>query len=146
MLTRRSKGGMPASGCLTANNCQKAQGPTMSFMVMSSSLLPAPVSISTEGRMHTGGTGTCVMIRFSGRLPRSRSSQSSSLTALKRLRTRKGFKSSAICSAMGCQLARRLNSHRHGVPVQVGEVCAPYSKPSLNNCFRIQAQKQAQEL
>jgi len=37
----------------------------MSFIVMSSSLLPAE-SISTDGRMQTGGTARCVMIRFSG--------------------------------------------------------------------------------
>mmetsp|Transcript_19776 Transcript_19776/g.62920 ORF Transcript_19776/g.62920 Transcript_19776/m.62920 type:complete len:283 (-) Transcript_19776:467-1315(-) len=49
----------------------------ISFIVMSSSLLPAALSISTLGRMHTGGTGRCVMSRCSGRPLRSSTSQSS---------------------------------------------------------------------
>ena len=68
---------------------------TTSLMVESSSLLP--VSISTVGRMQTGGTGTCVMIKFSGRPCRSRSSQSSSLMAVNRLKVFNGLRSSAIC-------------------------------------------------
>ena len=48
----------------------------MSFMVMSSSLLPACPSISTLGRMHTGGTGRWVRMRCSGRSAMSSSSQS----------------------------------------------------------------------
>mmetsp|Transcript_3891 Transcript_3891/g.13707 ORF Transcript_3891/g.13707 Transcript_3891/m.13707 type:complete len:295 (-) Transcript_3891:837-1721(-) len=39
----------------------------ISFIVMSSSLLPPVLSMSTLGRMHTGGTGRCVKMRCSGR-------------------------------------------------------------------------------
>ncbi len=70
---------------------------TMSFMVMSSSLVPPPLSISTEGRMHTGGTGRCVMMRCSGRPAKSSSSQASSVMAEKSSSTLMGFKSSPIC-------------------------------------------------
>ena len=70
---------------------------TMSFMVMSSSLVPPPVSISTEGLMVTGGTARLVMIRFSGRPGRSSSSQASSLMAENSASTRMGFRSSPAC-------------------------------------------------
>ena len=66
----------------------------MSFMVMSSSLVPPPVSISTEGLIVTGGTAKFVMMRFSGRPGRSSSSQASSLMAEKRASTRMGLRSS----------------------------------------------------
>ncbi len=73
---------------------RKGPGCTMSFMVMSSSLVPPPVSISTEGLMVTGGTARLVMIRFSGRPGRSSSSHASSLMAENSASTRMGFRSS----------------------------------------------------
>mmetsp|Transcript_18420 Transcript_18420/g.62709 ORF Transcript_18420/g.62709 Transcript_18420/m.62709 type:complete len:271 (+) Transcript_18420:390-1202(+) len=66
----------------------------MSFMVMSSSFVPAPVSISTLGRMHTGGTGMCVMMRDSGLFTMSSSSTSSGRIRSKSSRTRLGLRSS----------------------------------------------------
>jgi len=49
---------------------------TLSLTVKSSSLLPCPESISTEGLMQTGGTGMCVMMRYSGLSATSSSIQS----------------------------------------------------------------------
>ena len=54
----------------------------INLTVKSSSLLPAPASISTLGLMHTGGTGIAVTNRFSGLPAKSNSSQSSSGIAL----------------------------------------------------------------
>ncbi len=68
---------------------------TLSLTVRSSSLLPCPESISTEGLMQTGGTGMCVMMRYSGLSATSSSIQSSAVMAEKRASTRKGLKSSA---------------------------------------------------
>mmetsp|Transcript_9614 Transcript_9614/g.20489 ORF Transcript_9614/g.20489 Transcript_9614/m.20489 type:complete len:221 (-) Transcript_9614:515-1177(-) len=66
----------------------------MSFMVMSSSLLVP--SISTEGRMATGGTARWVTIRFSGRPVMSSTSQSESGMCVNSSCTRSGFRSSAM--------------------------------------------------
>mmetsp|Transcript_13850 Transcript_13850/g.33183 ORF Transcript_13850/g.33183 Transcript_13850/m.33183 type:complete len:279 (-) Transcript_13850:980-1816(-) len=66
----------------------------MSFMVMSSSLDPATPSISTLGRMHTGGTGRCVRMSHSGRSATSSSSQSVGDTFFSSPSTRIGFRSS----------------------------------------------------
>lgn len=66
----------------------------MSFMVMSSSLL-AP-SISTLGRMATGGTGTTRHSRSSGRHPMSSTSRSSGRMPSNSDSARSGCRSSAI--------------------------------------------------
>ena len=66
----------------------------ISFIVMSSSLLPATPSISTLGRMHTGGTGRCVRMRCSGRSATSRSSQSVGAIFFRMPSTRIGLRSS----------------------------------------------------
>ena len=68
---------------------------TLSLTVKSSSLLPCPESISTDGLMQTGGTGMWVMMRYSGLSATSSSMQSSAVMAEKRASTRKGLKSSA---------------------------------------------------
>mmetsp|Transcript_25735 Transcript_25735/g.72107 ORF Transcript_25735/g.72107 Transcript_25735/m.72107 type:complete len:238 (+) Transcript_25735:881-1594(+) len=68
----------------------------LSLMVTSSSLLP--LTISTEGRMHTGGTGMVVMMRFSGRLCRPKSSQFSRVICWNSPSTRRG-----------CRLSQSLN-------------------------------------
>ena len=94
----------------------------ISFMVRSSSLLPDADSISTDGRMHTGGTARCVMTMLSGlqrnarvsahtvqyrrltglRLPwMSRRSQSSFEMRSSRPRTRMGFMSSMTLARCG---------------------------------------------
>mmetsp|Transcript_21938 Transcript_21938/g.54256 ORF Transcript_21938/g.54256 Transcript_21938/m.54256 type:complete len:285 (-) Transcript_21938:948-1802(-) len=66
----------------------------MSFIVMSSSLEPDTPSISTEGRIHTGGTGRCVRMRFSGRSATSRISQSVGEIFFRIPSTRMGLRSS----------------------------------------------------
>ena len=74
---------------------RKGGNRTLSLTVKSSSLLPCPESISTEGLMQTGGTGMCVMMRYSGLSATSSKMQSSAVMAEKRASTRKGLKSSA---------------------------------------------------
>ena len=66
----------------------------ISFIVTSSSLDPATPSISTLGRMHTGGTGRCVKIRCSGRSATSSSSQSAGEILRNTPSARMGFRSS----------------------------------------------------
>ena len=70
---------------------------TLSLTVRSSSLLPWPESMSTEGRMHTGGTGMWVISRNSGLSAMSSRMQSSAVMAENRDSTRSGFRSSATC-------------------------------------------------
>lgn len=79
-------------------NCEsdrKGEKRTLSLTVKSSSLLPCPESISTDGLMQTGGTGMCVMMRYSGLSATSSRVQSSAVMAEKSASTRKGLKSSA---------------------------------------------------
>lgn len=90
--------GAPGSGERYTSFCQAdaTRGmPTLSLTVKSSSLLPCPESISTEGLMQTGGTGMCVMMRYSGRSATSSKMQSSAVIAENRANTRKGLRSSA---------------------------------------------------
>ena len=72
-------------------------GGTLSRTVRSSSLLPWPESMSTDGLIQTGGTGMWVISRYSGRSAMSSRMQSSAVTAEKRDSTRKGLRSSATC-------------------------------------------------
>ena len=74
---------------------RKGRKRTLSLTVKSSSLLPCPESISTDGLMQTGGTGMCVIMRYSGLSATSSRMQSSAVMAEKRASTRKGLKSSA---------------------------------------------------
>ena len=68
--------GVKVGGCVEAGSARRARAanppalspprPTISFIVMSSSLVPDPTSTSTDGRMQTGGTGRWVRMRSSG--------------------------------------------------------------------------------
>mmetsp|Transcript_18843 Transcript_18843/g.58620 ORF Transcript_18843/g.58620 Transcript_18843/m.58620 type:complete len:206 (+) Transcript_18843:1053-1670(+) len=85
----------------------------MSVIVISSSLVPACPTISTLGRMHTGGTVTCVRISRSGRSRRSRSSQSRGSMREKSSSTRTGVRSSCTRPAPRCDSSSRLRSRAH---------------------------------
>mmetsp|Transcript_50542 Transcript_50542/g.59018 ORF Transcript_50542/g.59018 Transcript_50542/m.59018 type:complete len:229 (-) Transcript_50542:548-1234(-) len=82
-----------------------------SFTVKSSSLLPPPESMATEGRMGTGGTRRVCRIKFSGR-PMSgssqRISQSSSVMRWNKSNTRVGSKSSTAVFNAGLRSLLRL--------------------------------------
>lgn len=73
---------------------------------MSSSLLPPP-STSTLGLIHTGGTGTQVHKRYSGRTPGAKfsNSQSDMATRTNRSWTRTGFKTSVAFFMWGLMVS-----------------------------------------
>ena len=113
--------------------CRFTRGmPTLSLTVKSSSLLPCPESISTEGLMQTGGTGMCVMMRYSGRSATSSKMQSSAVMAENRANTRRGLKSSATyiiqtpCSGDDPMSAWSATMYRDAIQAGSEQACSTF--------------------